>query len=137
MSFDNLPPMDNAEFDALEAILDDLRVGDEEVPQWEFCEGAIAALLCTRRPVSAEEALPVVVGVGDDEGDLSFKDAEQATLFRDMWTRRWSEVAASLAAKVESLERVSKPTARDVARLWLRYHLALTAGMVPSGVRAT
>ena len=104
MSFDNLPPMDNAEFDALEAILDDLRVGDEEVPQWEFCEGAIAALLCTRRPVSAEEALPVVVGVGEDEGDLSFKDAEQATLFRDLWTRRWNEVAASLAAKVESLD---------------------------------
>ena len=116
MSFDNLPPMDNAEFDALEAILDDLRVGDEEVPQWEFCEGAIAALLCTRRPVSAEEALPVVVGVGDDEGDLSFKDAEQATLFRDLWTRRWNEVAASLAAKVESLDddRAYHPEVMDV-----------------------
>lgn len=116
MSFDNLPPMDNAEFDALEAILDDLRVGDEEVPQWEFCEGAIAALLCTRRPVSAEEALPVVVGVGEDEGDLSFKDAEQATLFRDLWTRRWNEVAASLAAKVESLDddRAYHPEVMDV-----------------------
>ena len=44
MTAETLPPMDNAEFDTLEAILDDLRERDDEVPQWEFCEGAIAAL---------------------------------------------------------------------------------------------
>ena len=116
MSLDTLPPMDNAEFDTLEALLDELRSREEEVPQWEFCEGAMAALLCTRRPVSAEEALPVVVGVGEDEGDLSFKDADQAALFKDLWTRRWNEVAASLAAKVESLddERAFQPECLDL-----------------------
>ena len=45
----DLDPMDNEEFDALDEILDDLRTRGEEVPQWEFCEGAIAALLCTDR----------------------------------------------------------------------------------------
>ena len=75
MTTETLPPMDNAEFDTLESILDDLRERDEEVPQWEFCEGAMAALLCTRRPVSAEEALPVVVGVGGEEAELAFADA--------------------------------------------------------------
>ena len=35
MTTETLPPMDNAEFDTLESILDDLRERDEEVPQWE------------------------------------------------------------------------------------------------------
>jgi uncharacterized protein len=116
MSLNTLPPMDNAEFDTLESILDELRTRDEEVPQWEFCEGAIAALLCTRRPVPADEALPVVVGVGSDEGDLAFADAEQEAQFRSLWTRRWEEVAAALAAPVESLddERAYHPEVMDV-----------------------
>ena len=115
MSNESLPPMDNAEFDALEAILDDLRTRDEEVPQWEFCEGAIAALLCTRRPVSVEESLPVIIG-GDDEDGVGFADAAQASQFRALWQRRWDEVAAALAAKVESLddERAYQPEVMDV-----------------------
>ncbi|HEX5805780.1 MAG TPA: zinc chelation protein SecC, partial [Macromonas sp.] len=32
------------DFDALDAILDDLRTRLDEVPQWEFCEGFMAAL---------------------------------------------------------------------------------------------
>jgi uncharacterized protein len=116
MTTETLPPMDNAEFDTLESILDDLRERDEEVPQWEFCEGAMAALLCTRRPVSAEEALPVVVGVGGEEAELAFADAAQEAQFMVLWTRRWNEVAASLAAKVESLddERAYHPEVMDV-----------------------
>jgi hypothetical protein len=116
MSLNTLPPMDNAEFDTLESILDELRSRDDEVPQWEFCEGAIAALLCTRRPVPADEALPVVVGVGSDDGDLSFADADQAAQFRSLWARRWHEVAAALAAPVESLddERAYHPEVMDV-----------------------
>ena len=115
MSTENLPPMDNAEFDTLESILDDLRTRDPEVPQWEFCEGAIAALLCTRRPVPMEECLPVVVGVGDDEG-AAFADAAQEARFRALWQRRWDEVATALATPVESLEdeRTYHPEVMDV-----------------------
>jgi uncharacterized protein len=116
MSLDTLSPMDYAEFDTLEAILDDLRQRDEEVPQWEFCEGAIAALLCTRRPVTAAEALPVVVGVGGEADDLAFADAAQEAAFMALWSRRWDEVAAALAAKVEALDdaRAYHPEVMDV-----------------------
>ena len=49
-----LPSMDNPEFDQLDAILDDMRQRDEEIPQWEFLEGAMAALACAVwAPISA------------------------------------------------------------------------------------
>ncbi len=34
------------DFDTLDNILDDLRERFEETPQWEFCEGCMAALAC-------------------------------------------------------------------------------------------
>ena len=37
------------DFDALDDILDDLRTRNDETPQWEFCEGFMAALVCCRR----------------------------------------------------------------------------------------
>ena len=46
----DLTPLENADYDALEDILDDLRSRGEDVPQWEFLEGAMAALICTRMP---------------------------------------------------------------------------------------
>ncbi|MEN9383366.1 MAG: hypothetical protein RL323_509, partial [Pseudomonadota bacterium] len=49
--------MSDEDFDALDQILDDLRTRLEEVPQWEFCEGFMAALICCRRPVPQDEYL--------------------------------------------------------------------------------
>lgn len=37
------------EFDVFDQVLDDMRTRDDEVPQWEFCEGFMTAVLCTRR----------------------------------------------------------------------------------------
>ena len=51
----DLPPLENADYDALEDILDDLRSRGEDVPQWEFLEGAMAALICTRRLIMPSE----------------------------------------------------------------------------------
>ncbi len=91
------------DFDELDAILDDLRTRDDETPQWEFCEGVMAALVCCRRPVPQGEYLPVLLGTGDD-GVAPFADVAQRERFLALWERRWREVATSLDAEGESLE---------------------------------
>ena len=91
------------DFDELDAILDDLRTRDDEVPQWEFCEGVLAALVCNRRPIPPEEYLPLLLGTV--EGELApFADAAQRERFLALWTRRWQEVVTALDAEVENLE---------------------------------
>jgi uncharacterized protein len=109
-------PMDNDDFDALDAILDDLRTRGDDVPQWEFCEGAMAALLCTRRLIMPSEYFPVLLGTGEEEGDTHFADEAQFAEFMTLWTRRWNEVAAALGADVETLEdeRSYHPEVMDV-----------------------
>ena len=58
-------PADTARFDEIDAILDDLRTRYDETPQWEFCEGFMAALICCRRaipqpePMAAKALLPM------------------------------------------------------------------------------
>lgn len=109
-------PMEGPEFDELEDILDDLRSRGDEVPQWEFLEGAMAALLCTRRLVLPDEYLPVLLGIGDGESDNRFADAAQAQRFMALWMRRWNEVALALSAEVQTLEdeRCYHPEVMDV-----------------------
>lgn len=94
------------EFDALDAILDDLRTRYDETPQWEFCEGFMAALVCCRRTISADEYLAVLLGLGEaGEADAgAFADAAQQQRFMDLWQRRWQEVTEALDREVESLE---------------------------------
>jgi uncharacterized protein len=109
-------PLDHDDFDALDAILDDLRTRGEDVPQWEFCEGAMAALLCTRRLIMPSEYLPVLLGTGEEEGDTRFADEVQFERFMTLWTRRWNEVATALGSDVETLEdeRSYHPEVMDV-----------------------
>ena len=104
-----LPLMDVADFDELDAILDDLRLRYDETPQWEFCEGFMAAVICMRRPVAAGEYLAALLdtpqkGEPIDADGGSFIDAAQQARFMVSWHRRWQEVATALDAKVESLE---------------------------------
>jgi hypothetical protein len=49
------PALNDEDYEALDQILDDLRQRMDEVPQWEFCEGFMAALICSRRPIDADE----------------------------------------------------------------------------------
>jgi len=97
------------DFDALDAILDDLRTRYDETPQWEFCEGFMAAVICSRRPIAADEYLPVLLAVPaegeapDPEGG-SFADDGQRERFLTLWNRRWQEVAVALDSEVDSLE---------------------------------
>ena len=99
-------PLAPGDFDELDAILDDLRTRYDETPQWEFCEGFMAALICCRRPIAASEYLAVLLGIGEDgdAGEGAFADAAQARRFMALWTRRWNEVVQALDAEVETLE---------------------------------
>ena len=43
---DRTPPaLDHDALDELDTLLDDLRTRDEDVPQWEFCDGFLTALV--------------------------------------------------------------------------------------------
>ncbi|MES2414164.1 MAG: UPF0149 family protein [Pseudomonadota bacterium] len=101
--------MEMEDFDELDAILDDLRTRYDETPQWEFCEGFMAAVICSRRPIAAGEYLPVLLATPaegepvDPEGG-SFADAAQGERFLTLWRRRWDEVEAALDSEVDSLE---------------------------------
>ncbi|MDB5957261.1 UPF0149 family protein [Ramlibacter sp.] len=100
-------PLSPDDFDALDAELDLLRERDDEIPQWEFCEGFLAALVCMRRELPADEYWPVLLG---DE----FRPMEHME-FVWRWRRRWQEIAFALDQPVEELhdERTYQPEALD------------------------
>jgi uncharacterized protein len=102
-----LEPLDVDDFDAQDAVLDALREHDEEIPQWEFCEGFLAALVCSRRAIAPDEYWPVLLG--DDFNPVAHME------FVWRWRRRWAEVAAALDAPVETLddERTYQPEVLD------------------------
>lgn len=101
-------PLSTEDLDELEGILDDLRSRMDETPQWEFCEGFMAALLCARTPVGPSDYLPVLLGlplpgeVGEDQG--SFKDQAQMQRFGELWCRRWADIQTRLQAEVSVLD---------------------------------
>jgi uncharacterized protein len=106
------------QFDAIDAILDDLRSRYDETPQWEFCEGFMAALICCRRAIPQAEYLDVLLAISDDaeapavlqDGDTapeaggSFADDAQRTQFLQIWDQRWAEIQTALDTPIESLE---------------------------------
>ena len=110
--------MNDQEFDALDQILDSLRERLDEVPQWEFCEGAIAALICCRRDIPAAEYFGALMG-DEDSGQFGpelFASPEQYEQFLTLWNRRWNEVVTALDAQVDNLEdaRAYAPEVMDV-----------------------
>ena len=110
---DFLPP---ETFDELDAILDELRTRYDETPQWEFCEGFMAALICGRRAVPAAEYFQVLLGLGEDgaittaadadseDAEGSFASDEQRERFTALWQARWAEVSTALDAECKTLE---------------------------------
>ena len=118
-----LDPMGPDDFDAIDTILDELRTRDDEIPQWEFCEGFMVALICTRRAIPPQEYWPLLLG--DDalppdanapmQAQTLFADPIQQQRFHDLWTRRWDEIVASLDARVEALDddRTYQPEVLD------------------------
>ena len=101
------------DFDALDDILDDLRTRNEETPQWEFCEGFLAALACCRRRIPEQEWLDVLLGL-DDGG--SFADDAQRQQFLALWQRRFDEIKLALDTEIKALDEDSAyaPEVMDV-----------------------
>ncbi len=108
----SLPAFGPDELDELDALLDDLRTRDEHVPHWEFLDGVLTALVCTRRPVPVAEWLPVVLADTDeplpDDGPLPllapFRDMTQQERFLALWELRRAQAQAQLADEPESLD---------------------------------
>jgi uncharacterized protein len=108
-------------FDELDAILDDLRTRYDETPQWEFCEGFMAAVICARRAIPVTEYLSALLGTPGEGEALepdggSFLDAAQQARFIAIWDQRWAEVATALDSDVNSLEddRCYHPEVMDI-----------------------
>ncbi|MBP6599378.1 MAG: UPF0149 family protein [Giesbergeria sp.] len=113
------------QLELLEDILEDLRQRSEEVPQWEFCDGFLTALVCSRRAITAGEYLPMLLGDGEpvevaDGQPLPllpmFADAAQQAQFLELWQLRWSQVELALDTPVERLddERTFEPEVLDM-----------------------
>ncbi|MBS0505889.1 MAG: UPF0149 family protein [Proteobacteria bacterium] len=110
---DTAPALGPDELDELDTLLEDLRTREDEVPQWEFCDGFLTALVCTRRPVPLAEWLPMLLGDGlllhaAPDGTLPvmapFRDLAQQQRFLELWRRRIAEVVRQLDTQVESLD---------------------------------
>jgi uncharacterized protein len=116
-----LAPLAADDFDALDAILDNLRERYDETPQWEFCEGFIAAVVCGRQSIAPGECLSVLLDIGED-GEGSFADAAQQEAFMSLWARRVGEVTAALDEEdVRNLsdEKAYTPEVLDVRAMML------------------
>ena len=102
------PPLGTEDFEAQDAVLDQLREKSEDIPDWEFCEGFLAALVCMRRPVLSEEYWPPLLG--EDFRPMAHME------FVLRWECRWREIATGLDADVDTLEdpRAYQPELLDM-----------------------
>ena len=102
----------SATIDTLEAALGALNDAGQEVPDWEFCEGFMTALLCTRRAVPEAEWLPVLLGGPAAE---VFASPGEHTRFAMAWLQREAQLRAALEANVEMLDdpRALEPAVTD------------------------
>lgn len=103
------------DFETLDAMLDDMRSRDPEVPQWEFVEGFLAAVVCCRETLSTAEAIDTLLPEFADETPL-WADGAQKAQFLALCERRRQALAVSLATKIESLadEAAFSPEVMDV-----------------------
>lgn len=92
-------PLTDDEFAQLEAMLDGMRQRREATPTWEFCEGFMAALICSRRTIEPAEYWPVLLLVPDP-----WFNALQKKHFGDLWSRRWQAVMHALDTPVTALD---------------------------------
>ena len=120
------PALEPEALQELDDMLDDLRTRGEEIPQWEFCDGFLTALACTRRAVPAAEYLPMLLGDGEALEAVAgqpllprlevFRDDVQQARFLELFELRLAEVRRQLDTDVKTLEdeRSFHPEAMDI-----------------------
>ena len=119
------PPTDEdlaqlALLEGLEEVLDELNQR-RSVPEWEFCEGFMTAMLCARRPPADEQWLPVLLGAhahadantgaqagkgadGHTQTAALFDSEGQRTRFMMGWLQRQAQIRTALQAQVNDLQ---------------------------------
>ena len=116
--------LSNDQLEELDALLDEMRTRGDEIPQWEFCDGFLTALVCTRRPIEAAEYLPMLLGDGETLDVAAgqplpkleaFKDEAQQARFMELFELRMNEVREQLNTDIKSLadEVAFQPEALD------------------------
>lgn len=110
------PALDDAALQELDDMLQALREredGEDEIPQWEFCDGFLSAVACTRRPIPLTEWLPMLLGDGlplhsEADGSLpllpAFETPAQQARFIELAQARLAEIQRQLARPTRSLE---------------------------------
>lgn len=99
------PEVTPDEFDEIDAILDELRTRFDETPQWEFCDGFLAAVLCCREHLAEAEVLDVLLGIGEaEDSEGSFASDAQRARFLELWNKRRTQVAHALDAAIDRLD---------------------------------
>ena len=105
------PALDETTLQELDDLLAALRETHEEVPQWEFCDGLLTAVACTRRPIGVHEWLPMLLGDGEPlpaHAPLPqlpvFGTEAQQTRFLELAQARLDEILRQLDRPTHSLE---------------------------------
>lgn len=108
-----------ATLEALDEVLDELSDHHENIPMWEYLEGAMTALLCTRRKVPESEWLQRLLGLDleDLNAATGFASEAQRTRFLSNWNAREDQIRKALEAQVQSLD---EPDALNPAVIDLR-----------------
>jgi uncharacterized protein len=90
-----LLPLSAEDFATLETWLIARRMSFPETPDWEFCEGFMAALICCRRAIAPNEYWPRLLGLAADAvpGEVA-----------GLWARRWALVEQALDTRVSALD---------------------------------
>ncbi|MBF6631228.1 MAG: UPF0149 family protein [Comamonas sp.] len=105
--------LSNDMLEELDNMLEAMRERAEEIPQWEFCDGFLTAVVCTRRELPAAEWLPMLLGDGETLQVAAgqplpkieaFEDEAQQARFLELAELRMAEVRAQLDTEIKSLE---------------------------------
>jgi len=102
-----LEPLCDADYDELDQLLEDLRSRDGETPQWEFFEGAVAALVCCRRRIAPAEYLPMLLPPMDSAAQhpsAALAQDVQWQRFDSLLRRRMAEVDLALRTPIDNLD---------------------------------